>query len=213
MTIKQLEKILNEVKAIEMKNRRNEALISKINVEINLTEAKLNTKKIEKMVSGKEREELEIRYTAIKKEKEKLESEIKEEGYTNREIREMKEELETKRNTKEAKEILKNGGKLELVNKLLRKTISESRSLSTYFHKKNQNITWGTKPENSYRLSDHWNWEQGGKFHCITKEGVYSTEKMICIQKNGRYETVEILSDEEFWSIMTLLKNKLRQEI
>lgn len=213
MTIKQLEKILNEVKAIEMKNRRNEALISKINLEINLIEAKLNTKKIEKMVSGKEREELEIRYKEIKKEKETLQSEIKEEGYTNREIREMKEELETKRNIKEAKEILKNGGKLELVNKLLRKTISDSRSFSIYFHKKNEKITWGSKPENSYRFSDHWNWEQDGKLHCATKEGVYSTEKMICIQKNGRYETVEILSDEEYWAIVIILKNKLRQEI
>lgn len=32
---------------------------------------------------------------------------------------------------------------------------------SYYAHKANEGIDWGTKPEGSYRLSDHWNW--GGR--------------------------------------------------
>lgn len=32
---------------------------------------------------------------------------------------------------------------------------------SYYAHKSNEGIDWGTKPEGSYRLSDHWNW--GGR--------------------------------------------------
>jgi len=35
---------------------------------------------------------------------------------------------------------------------------------SFYYHIESEKITWGHKPENSLRISDHWNWDGG--VHC-----------------------------------------------
>ena len=40
---------------------------------------------------------------------------------------------------------------------------------SYYAHKVNEKIGWGTKPEGSYRLSNHWNWR-----YCITNDDATS---------------------------------------
>lgn len=60
-------------------------------------------------------------------------------------------------------------------------------SFSFYAHKTNEEITWGYKPQNSYRLSDHWNFESNDEIHCITKDKI---KNKITIKKfnNGIYE-------------------------
>lgn len=59
-------------------------------------------------------------------------------------------------------------------------------SESIYLHKENEKIGWDSKPENSYRLSDHWNF--GG--HCKTAAPVEDGEFRIMIYKNGLYEEI-----------------------
>ena len=128
------------------------------------------------------------------------------------ELRKLEGELYKRIEVKKAKEIIKNSDKLELFKIISKKTVSKSPfSDSTYFHRKNQSINWGTKPENSYRLADHWNWKQGfnedytDAIHCPLKDGKYSNERMICIQKNGVYEVVAILTETEYEAIQRLV--------
>ena len=208
MTIKQLEKKLNEVKTIETTNNRNYRIIAHINGEMNQIEGKFNATKPEKRITQEQREKLEARYNKIIEIKKVLQSEMKEEEYTYMEIRSMESELRRLKEVKEAKEILKASGKLDLCKKILKKTISKSPySYSTYFHNKNQEIGWGIKPEKSYRLADHWNWNDGNIVHCALNTGEPSQEKMICIQKNGVYETVTILTEDEYWAFHTMSRH------
>lgn len=68
-------------------------------------------------------------------------------------------------------------------------------SFSMYYHHKDDVIDWGTKPVGSYRIADHWNWEDkydmpfGGfkiNTHCPTIEGVYQQNAELRIMtKNG----------------------------
>ena len=206
MTIKQLEKKLNEVKTIETTNNRNYRIIAHINGEMNQIEGKFNATKPEKRITQEQREKLEARYNKIIEIKKVLQPEMKEEEYTYMEIRSMESELRRLKEVKEAKEILKASGKLDLCKKILKKTISKSPySYSTYFHNKNQEIGWGIKPEKSYRLADHWNWNDGNIVHCALNTGEPSQEKMICIQKNGVYEVVAILTETEYEAIQRLV--------
>jgi hypothetical protein len=58
-------------------------------------------------------------------------------------------------------------------------------SWSLYAFKGDEEITWGYKPENSLRLSNHWNFDG----HCITDCG--STQKiMLCKYHNGIYSQI-----------------------
>lgn len=59
-------------------------------------------------------------------------------------------------------------------------------SESIYLHKENEKIDWHSKPENSYRLSDHWNFGD----HCHTADKVEDGEFIIMIYKNGLYYNV-----------------------
>lgn len=63
-------------------------------------------------------------------------------------------------------------------------------SSSAYAFKKGQKIGWGEKPENSYRVSDHWNFIMDGKTHCVTSKNINGWA--VCKMVNGIYETVEI---------------------
>ena len=58
MTIKQLEKKLNEVKTIETTNNRNYRIIAHINGEMNQIEGKFNATKPEKRIAQEQREKL-----------------------------------------------------------------------------------------------------------------------------------------------------------
>lgn len=61
-------------------------------------------------------------------------------------------------------------------------------SSSFYAHNSSYTIDWGCKPENSYRFSDHWNFEDQIKdiIHCPTVNG---EDYGLCICKyiNGSY--------------------------
>ena len=53
-------------------------------------------------------------------------------------------------------------------------------------------ITWGSKPEGSLRLSDHWNFESEGKTHCkLDNTSEYLQKWLVCEYHNGTYHIVE----------------------
>ena len=77
----------------------------------------------------------------------------------------------------------------EFLEIVLREKLHVSKSpysMSFYaYENPNEKIDWGYKPENSLRLSDHWNFINNGKIHCRTDdfhcaEGIYQ-------YKNGIY--------------------------
>lgn len=54
-------------------------------------------------------------------------------------------------------------------------------SESFYAHKEDESIDWGSKPNGSYRMSDHWNWtDASGELHCKTLD---SADYGLCICK------------------------------
>lgn len=67
------------------------------------------------------------------------------------------------------------------------------------------NISWGFKPENSIRISDHWSFESQDEIHCVLQiEGTPLAnyylddetdilEWLVCRYKNGKYHLVERL--------------------
>ena len=60
-------------------------------------------------------------------------------------------------------------------------------SPSIYAFKKGESISWGEKPEGSYRLADHWNWQdEEGVTHCPTVDG-QEYGYAFCVVKNGKY--------------------------
>lgn len=64
-------------------------------------------------------------------------------------------------------------------------------SFSVYAHQKGETIDWGYKPLNSYRLSDHWNFESRGETHDkLTGVNQY-TQEVIIGKFNG--ETYDIV--------------------
>ncbi len=206
MTIKQLEKEVKKLQEIESKNNKAKFRIEEIGKELNGWHNKYERatkEKKEKLIKRKEYI-LEVRET--------LEKELLSLEYNFLELRKLEGELYKRIEVKKAKEIIKNSDKLELFKIISKKTVSKSPfSDSTYFHRKNQSIDWGTKPENSYRLADHWNWKQGfnedytDAIHCPLKDGKHSSERMICIQKNGAYEILAILTKEEYEAIQRLV--------
>ena len=58
-----------------------------------------------------------------------------------------------------------------------------------YLHKKDETIDWDYKPENSYRLSDHWNFDGHGRLY--DTDDYLSNTLLIGKYKNGKYETVK----------------------
>ncbi len=206
MTIKQLEKEVKKLQEIESKNNKAKFRIGEIGKELNGWHNKYERATKEKKEKLMKRKEyiLEVR-TILEKELLSLE-------YNFLELRKLEGELYKRIEVKKAKEVIKNSDKLELFKIISKKTVSKSPfSDSTYFHRKNQTIDWGTKPENSYRLADHWNWKQGFNedytdiIHCPLKDGKHSNKRMICIQKNGVYEVLAILTEAEYEAIQRLV--------
>ena len=66
-------------------------------------------------------------------------------------------------------------------------------SFSTYALEKGGEITWGSKPVGSYRISDHWNFESRGKTHCKLTGVKGYTQKFILAKYNG--ETYDIIKE------------------
>lgn len=59
-------------------------------------------------------------------------------------------------------------------------------SESAYAVPKGEEVSWGYKPEGSYRVSNHWNWKDYSGTHCPTNTGEDFGEAL-AIFKNGKY--------------------------
>lgn len=53
-------------------------------------------------------------------------------------------------------------------------------------------IDWSFKPEGSYRVSDHWNFNRkNGRIHCVTDKEVIDNEEVCLAQyRNGIYRVL-----------------------
>lgn len=61
-------------------------------------------------------------------------------------------------------------------------------SSSFYAHKEDENISWGVKPLNSYRIADHWNFGDV-ETHCKTVDGL-NYGLCICKMLNNGYSKI-----------------------
>ncbi len=65
-------------------------------------------------------------------------------------------------------------------------------SFSSYAFEKGGKIDWGSKPENSYRLSNHWNFKSRGEMHCQLSNTEEYIQKMYIAQyRNGKYYIIK----------------------
>lgn len=86
-------------------------------------------------------------------------------------------------------------------------------SKSHYILKQDDYIDWGHKPENSLRISNHWNFFTGGCVHC---ELAHTTEKvsewLVCEYKEGKYHI--IAENEEAERILEKIERpeRIKQE-
>lgn len=62
-------------------------------------------------------------------------------------------------------------------------------SLSFYGVVEGSEISWGKKPEGSYRFSDHWNFGEN-KEHCKTKDCIENDKYTICKFESGYYHKI-----------------------
>ena len=68
-----------------------------------------------------------------------------------------------------------------------------SKSPYSYSFYNAKNISWGSKPEGSLRISDHWNFESCGDKHCkldTTEEYLYNTW-ILARYENGIYKELK----------------------
>ena len=72
------------------------------------------------------------------------------------------------------------------------KTVSASPYNSSSYYN-TDGISWGSKPEGSLRISDHWNFESKGKNHCKLKgiKGYQQDRWIMGKYKNGQYEIIK----------------------
>lgn len=69
--------------------------------------------------------------------------------------------------------------------------ISKSPYSQSFYAYESGEISWDSKPENSYRLADHWNFESQNTVHCKLKDNTEYTQKVYLAQyKKGTYEVV-----------------------
>ena len=71
-------------------------------------------------------------------------------------------------------------------------------SNSFYAHKEGEIIDWGVKPEGSYRLADHWNWEDRNDpnlIHCATSTGE-DYGLAIAQMRGGKYVKIDDIQQE-----------------
>lgn len=88
------------------------------------------------------------------------------------------------------KELLAVTKMLEVIDTENLKVSKSPCSESYYAFEDGEEITWGYKPQNSYRFSDHWNFESDNKIHCVTDDTIKSNETCLAIYKNGKYSKV-----------------------
>lgn len=98
---------------------------------------------------------------------------------------------------RELKETLDVAKKFEkLCNNLKEHELIKSPySNSFYLVPKGPKVNWGTKPEGSYRFSNHWNWGEKNEYtglktiHCPTDTGE-DFGVAIAVVENGEYKKV-----------------------
>jgi len=78
---------------------------------------------------------------------------------------------------------------LELTRKNDFKISKSPYSDSIYSLPQDEKIDWGQKPEYSYRVAGHWNWEQDGKIHCPTETGE-NYGWALCQVIDGKYRLI-----------------------
>lgn len=86
--------------------------------------------------------------------------------------------------------------------------ISKSPYSNSYYILKNdEEITWCFKPENSLRIANHWNWDEGT--HCPFGDTKETIEKnMVCIFKNGKYEQLNC----KYKSVLKFIETSIEDE-
>lgn len=83
---------------------------------------------------------------------------------------------------------------LDIISKELGLDTSNSPySFSSYAFEKGGEISWGSKPLDSYRLSDHWNFQSCGETHCKLSNTKEYTQKLILAKFNGK--TYDIIKE------------------
>ena len=90
----------------------------------------------------------------------------------------------------------------ELQDKVLAGELAVSQSPysdSWYIMKSGEEISWGEKPEGSYRIADHWNFGSENE-HCrLAGEEDKVNREMVCEYRNGFYYEVKD-ADPEVWA-------------
>lgn len=90
----------------------------------------------------------------------------------------------------------------ELQDKVLAGELTVSQSPysdSWYIMKSGEEISWGEKPEGSYRIADHWNFGSDNE-HCrLAVEEDKVNREMVCEYRNGFYYEVKD-ADPEVWA-------------
>ena len=90
----------------------------------------------------------------------------------------------------------------ELQNKVLAGELTVSQSPysdSWYIMKSGEEISWGEKPEGSYRIADHWNFGSENE-HCrLAGEEDKVNREMVCEYREGFYYEVKG-ADPEVWA-------------
>lgn len=90
----------------------------------------------------------------------------------------------------------------ELQDKVLAGELTVSQSPysdSWYIMKSGEEISWGEKPEGSYRIADHWNFGSDNE-HCrLAGEEDKVNREMVCEYRNGFYYEVKG-TDPEVWA-------------
>lgn len=90
----------------------------------------------------------------------------------------------------------------ELQDKVLAGELTVSQSPysdSWYIMKSGEEISWGEKPEGSYRIADHWNFGSDNE-HCrLAGEEDKVNREMVCEYRNGFYYEVKG-ADPEVWA-------------
>lgn len=70
--------------------------------------------------------------------------------------------------------------------------VSKSPYSKSFYAFGSGSITWDSKPEGSYRVADHWNFESRNAIHCKLKNtDEYMQELYLAKYKNGYYEVLK----------------------
>ena len=78
----------------------------------------------------------------------------------------------------------------EKIKELIKWDVCKKSPYSDSFYN-SDDISWYYKPENSLRLSDHWNFISGGDVHCQLEETTeYVNKWLLCQYRNGKYHII-----------------------